>query len=108
MSNKIRKQINIARTPVYISTSLTEDVFQSVQSYVEEKFNQHEKSIGYKPDDDKKVETLIITLLDVTAELISTRQELRRIKSSETEALAAVDILNKQLDDFSKQIEDEI
>ena len=106
--NRIKRPVNIARTPVLVSTSLTEDVFKSVYLYVEEKFNQHEKSIGYKPDDDKKVETLIITLLDVAAELISARQELRRIKSSETEALAAVDVLNKQLDDFSKQIENEV
>jgi len=108
LNNKIKRQVNIARTPVSVSTYLTIDVFKSVVSYVEEKFNQHEKSIGYKPDDDKKVETLIITLLDVAAELISTRQELRRIKNSEMEALAAVDVLNKQLDDFSKQIEDEV
>jgi hypothetical protein len=106
LSSKIRKQVNIARTPVYISTSLPEDVFQSVQTYVEDKFNQHEKTIGYKPDDDKKVETLIITLLDVAAELISAKQDLKKFKLSESEVLAEVDALNKRLDDFSKQIEE--
>ena len=105
MSNKIRRQIKIAHTPVHISTPLPEDVLQAVIAYVEEKYNQHEKTIGYKPDDERKVDTLIITLLDIAAELISAKQEIKKLKQLDTEALAAVDILNKQLDDFSKQIE---
>jgi hypothetical protein len=107
LNNKIRRQIKIARTPVHISTPLTEDALQTVIAYVEEKINMHEKTIGYKPDDDKKIDTLIITLLDITAELISARQEIRRLKQVDTETLAAVDVLNKQLDDFSKQIEED-
>ncbi|MDR3000321.1 MAG: cell division protein ZapA [Fibromonadaceae bacterium] len=105
MNNKIRRQIKVARIPVHISTPLTEEVLQAVVAYVEEKYNLHEKTIGYKPDDEKKVDTLIITLLDVAAELISAKQEIKRLKQSDTEALAAVDILSKQLDDFSRQIE---
>jgi len=105
LSNKIRRQIKIARTPVHISTPLTEDVLQAVVAYVEEKYSLHEKTIGYKPDDEKKVDTLIITLLDIAAELVSAKQEIKRLKQLDTEALAAVDILNKRLDDFSEQIE---
>jgi hypothetical protein len=105
LNNKIRRQIKIARTPVHISTPLPEDVLQAVITYVEEKYNQHEKTIGYKPDDEKKIDTLIITLLDITAELVSAKQEIRRLKLSDTEALAAMDILSKQLDDFTQQIE---
>ncbi|MCL2283131.1 MAG: cell division protein ZapA [Fibromonadales bacterium] len=105
MSNKIHRQIKVARTLVHISTPLSEDVLQSVIAYVEEKYNLHEKTIGYKPDEEKKVDTLIITLLDIAAELISARQEIKKLKQLDTEALAAVDILNRQLDDFSKRIE---
>jgi hypothetical protein len=95
----------IAHTPVHVSTPLTDEVLQAVVAYVEEKLNRHEKAIGYKADDEKKIDTLIITLLDVAAELFSAKQELKKLKLSDTEALAAVDILNKRLDDFSKQIE---
>jgi len=102
LSSKIRKRISIARTPVYVSTPLTEDALQSVIAYVEEKFNLHEKAIGYRLDDDKKVDTLIITLLDIAAELLFARQEIKKLKQSDSETL---DILNKRLDDFSKQIE---
>jgi hypothetical protein len=105
LNNKIRKQIKIAETPVYISTPLPEDVLQVVITYVEEKYSQHKKTIGYKLDDEKKIDTLIITLLDITAELVSAKQEIRRLKLSDTEALAAMDILSKQLDDFTQQIE---
>jgi len=105
LSGKIRKRINIARTPVYVSTPLTEDALQTVITYVEEKFNQHEKAIGYRLDDDKKVDTLVITLLDIAAELLFAKQEIRKLKQSDSETFAAVDILNKRLDDFSKQIE---
>jgi hypothetical protein len=94
----------IARTPVHVSTPLSEEVLQSVVTYVEDKFNRHEKAIGYKSDDDKKVDALVITLLDVAAELISARQEIKKLKQSDTEALAAVDILNKCLDDFTNKI----
>jgi len=104
LNNKIRRQIKIARTSVYISTPLPEDVLQSVITYVEEKYNQHEKTIGYKPDDEKKIDTLIITLLDIAAELMSAKQEIRRLKLLDTEAIATMDILNKRLDDFTQQI----
>jgi len=105
LSGKIRKQVIIAHTPVHISTPLSEEVLQAVIAYVEERFNRHEKAIGYKSDDEKKVDALVITLLDVAAELISAKQEIRKLKQTDTEALAAVDILNKCLDDFTNQIE---
>jgi len=105
LSGKIRKQVIIARTPVHISTHLSEEVLQAVVTYVEERFNRHEKAIGYKSDDEKKIDALVITLLDVAAELISAKQEIRKLKQTDTEALAAVDILNKCLDDFTNQIE---
>jgi len=101
LSNKIRKQVIIARTPVHISTPLSEEVLQSVIAYVEEKFNRHEKAIGYKADDEKKVDALVITLLDIAAELVSAKQEIRKLKQTDTETLAAVDFLTKCLDDDS-------
>jgi hypothetical protein len=90
---------------VHISTPLSEETLQSVIAYVEEKFKIHEKAAGYRSDDDKKADTLIITLLDIAAELLFTKQEIKRLKLSDTEALAAIDTLTKSLDDFSKQIE---
>ena len=100
MNNKIRTQIKIARTLVHISTPLSEDVLQSVITYVNDKYNLHEKTIGYKPDEEKKVDTLIITLLDIAAELISAKQEIRKLKQSDTEAFASLDnLLNKILDE---------
>jgi hypothetical protein len=91
---------------VHISTHLSEDVLRSIVTYVEEKFNQHEKAVGYKADEDnRKIDALIITLLDIAAELISARQEIRKLKLSDIEARTAMDFLSKQLDDFSKQIE---
>jgi len=105
LSNKIRKQVVIAHTPVHVSTPLSEDMLQSVVAYVEEKFKIHEKAAGYRSDEDKKADTLIITLLDIAAELLYARQEIKRLKVSDTEALAAIDVLTKSLDEFSKQIE---
>ena len=105
MSNKIRKQVVIAHTPVYVSTPLSEEDLQSVVAYVEEKFKIHEKAAGNRSDDDRKADTLIITLLDIAAELLFARQEIKRLKVSDTEALAAIDVLTKSLDEFSKQIE---
>jgi len=99
LNNKIRTQKKIAGTLVHISTTLSEKVLDSIVAYVQEKIDLHEKSIGYKPDDEKKVDTLIITLLDITAELISAKQEIKKLKQLDTEALAAVDILNKMLDE---------
>jgi len=105
LSNKIRRQVIIARTPVHISTPLSEETLQAVIAYVEEKFKIHEKAAGNRSDDDKKADTLVITLLDIAAELFSARQEIKRLKVSDTEALAAIDALTKNLDEFSKQIE---
>jgi hypothetical protein len=105
LSNKIRKQVVIAHTPVYVSTPLSEEDLQSVVAYVEEKFKIHEKATGNRSDDDRKADTLIITLLDIAAELLFARQEIKRLKVSDTEALAAIDFLTKSLDEFSKQIE---
>jgi hypothetical protein len=95
----------IARTPVHVSTPLSEEALQSVRAYVEDKINIHEKASGYRSEDDRKADILIITLLDIAAELLVAKQEIRRLKLSDTEALAAVDVLTKRLDDFSKQIE---
>jgi hypothetical protein len=105
LSNKIRRQVIIARTPVHISTPLTEEALESVIAYVEEKLSRHEKAGGYRSDDDKKIDTLIITMLDIAAELISARQELKKIKQLDSENLMVMDVWNKRLDDFSKQIE---
>ena len=99
MNNKIHKQIVIAQTPVHVSTPLSEDALQSVIKYVEEKLTRHEKAVGYKSDEDKKLDTLIITLLDVSAELLSAKQELKKLKQSDSETLAALDFLNKRLDE---------
>ena len=105
MSGKIHKQVKIANTHVHISTPLSEDVLQSVLAYVGEKYDRHEKAIGYKSDEDKRVDALVITLLDVAAELISAKQEIRRLRQSDTEALAAVDtLLNKCLDDSTDEV----
>jgi hypothetical protein len=105
LSGKIHKQVIVAHTPVHISTPLSEEVLQSVVAYVGEKYERHEKAIGYKSDDEKKVDALVITLLDIAAELISAKQEIRKLKQSDTEALAAVDdILNKYSDDFTNQV----
>jgi hypothetical protein len=104
LNGKIRKQVIIARTPVHISTPLSEEVLQSVVAYVEEKFNRHEKAIGYKSDDEKKVDALVITLLDIAAELISAKQEIKRLRQTDTEVLASVDILNKYLDDSTDEV----
>jgi hypothetical protein len=90
---------------VYVSTPLTEDALRSVIAYVEEKFNLHEKAISHRTDDDKKIDTLIITLLDIAAELLFAKQEIKKLKQLDSETLAAVDILNKRLDDLSEQIE---
>jgi hypothetical protein len=87
---------------VHISTHLPEDVLQSVVAYVEEKLNKHEKTINYKSDDEKKIDSLIITLLDIAAELFSARQELKRLKQKDVEALADWEALCKKLDNFSK------
>ncbi|MDR2555895.1 MAG: cell division protein ZapA [Fibromonadaceae bacterium] len=101
MSNKIRRQVIIARTPVHVSTPLSEEMLQSVVTYVEEKFQIHEKAAGNRSDDDRKADTLIITLLDIAAELLFARQEIKRLKVSDTEAIAAIDNLTKKLDEFS-------
>jgi pyruvate/2-oxoglutarate dehydrogenase complex dihydrolipoamide acyltransferase (E2) component len=94
----------VARTPVHISTPLPEDVLKSIVAYVEDKFDRHEKAISYKlSEDEKKVDTLIITLLDVAAELFSARQEIKMKKQSDAETLKAMDLLTKQLD---KQLND--
>jgi hypothetical protein len=87
---------------VHVSTGLPEEVLRSVVSFVEERFNKHEKAAGDKLDDSKKIETLIITLLDVAAELFSARQEIRKFKQSDNETFAAFDTLNKALDEFSE------
>jgi len=102
LSNKIRKQVIIARTPVHVSTPLSEEMLQSVVTYVEEKFQIHEKAAGNRSDDEKKADTLIITLLDIAAELFFAKQEIKRLKVSDTEALAAIEVLTKSLDEFSK------
>lgn len=99
--SKISRQVKIAHTPVNISTSLPEEVLLSVIAFVEERFNKHDKSANAKSDELKKTETLIITLLDLTAELFSLRAELKMLKQSDSEAFA---ILNKQLENFSDQI----
>ena len=104
MSGKISKQVIVAHTPVHISTPLSEEVLQSVVAYVGEKYDRHEKAIGYKPDDEKKVDALVITLLDIAAELISAKQEIKRLKQTDTEVLASVDILNKYLDDSENEV----
>jgi hypothetical protein len=95
----------IAHTLVHVSTPLPEDVLQSVIAYVEEKFNRHEKAIIYKSDEDKKVDALIITLLDVAAELSAARQEIKKLKQLDSDSLAEVDIMNKRLDELVNQIE---
>jgi hypothetical protein len=76
-------------------------MLQSVVTYVEEKFQIHEKAAGNRSDDDRKADTLIITLLDIAAELLFARQEIKRLKVSDTEAIAAIDNLTKKLDEFS-------
>jgi len=96
LNNKIRRQIKIARTLVHISTPLPEEVLDSIVAYVQEKIDLHEKTIGYKQEDDRKVDTLIITLLDVAAELNSAKQEIKKLKQMDTETF---DMLNKMLDD---------
>ena len=97
--SKIKRQIVIARIPVHVSTALSEETLRSVVSFVEERFNKH---AGEKLDDSKKIETLIITLLDVAADLFSARQEIRKFKQSDTETFAVFDTLNKALDEFSE------
>jgi len=100
LSSKIRTQVIVARTPVHVSTPLPEDILKSIVSYVESKFDRHEKAISYRlSEDEKKVDTLIITLLDVAAELFSANQEIKRLKQLETDAY---NILSKRLDDFTK------
>jgi len=99
LNNKIRRQKKIAGTLVHISTPLPEEVLDSIVAYVQEKIDLHEKTIGYKHEDDKKVDTLIITLLDVAAELNSAKQEIKRLKQMDTETFATVDMLNKMLDE---------
>ena len=100
MNNKIRTQIKIAHTLVHISTPLPEEVLQAVIAYVNEKYTLHEKTTGYKPEEERKVDTLIITLLDIAAELISAKLEIKKIKQSDTEALASLDsLLSKTLDE---------
>jgi hypothetical protein len=103
MSHKIRKQVMVARTPVHISTPLPEAVLDYVVEYVNEKFDRHEKAIIYKSsDEEKKIDTLVITLLDVAADLFSARQEINRLKQLEADAIKAIDeTLNKHLDDFT-------
>jgi hypothetical protein len=73
-----------------------------VVSFVEERFSKHEKAAGDELDSNKKTETLIITLLDVAAELFSTKQEIKKLKQSDMEAFAALDNLSKTIDDFEK------
>jgi len=99
LSNKIRRQIKIAHTLVHISTPLPEEVLDSIVAYVQEKIDLHEKTIAYKHEDDKRIDSLIITLLDVAAELNSAKQEIKRLKQMDTETFAAVDMLNKMLDE---------
>jgi hypothetical protein len=84
---------------VHISTALPEETLRSVVSFVQERFDKH---AGDKLDDSKKVETLIITLLDVAADLFTARQEIRKFKQSDNETFAAFDSLNKVLDEFSE------
>lgn len=106
LNSKIRKQITIARIPVNVSTPLTENELESVVTYVTEKYNKHERSIGYKSDDEKKNDALVITLLDIAAELFTTKNELKKIKQMDSETFIAVDLLSKQLDEISKTIEE--
>jgi hypothetical protein len=94
----------IAQTPVHISTSLPEEALQNVVAFVEERLSKHEKSAAGRLDDNRKAEMLIITLLDVAAELFSTKREVRKLKQMESDAFAAVDVLNRRLDDFSEQL----
>jgi hypothetical protein len=88
-----------------VSTPLPEEVLRSVVAFVEERFNKH---AGDKLDDSKKVETLIITLLDVAADLFAARQEIRRFKQSDNETFAAFDNLNKAMDEAMDEISDQV
>jgi len=90
---------------VHISTPLSEEVLQSVVAFVEERFNRHDLS---KSDDAKKAETLVITLLDVAAELFSLKLEIKRMKLESSEAYAQINRLNKRLDEFQNDFNDEI
>lgn len=94
--SKISRQFVIARTPVHVSTPLPEDILQSVVAFVEERFNKHDNN---KSDDNKKAEALVITLLDVAAELFSVRQELKNVKLVNSEAFAQINMLSKRLDE---------
>jgi hypothetical protein len=88
-----------------VSTALPEEILRSVASFVEERFNKHERAAGNNLDDNKKIETLIITLLDIAAELFSARQEIKRFKQFDSEIFTTFDNINKTLDEFSKQAE---
>jgi hypothetical protein len=103
MSRKIRKQVMVARTPVHISTPLPEATLDNIVAYVDEKFNRHEKAISYKlSEEEKKIDALIITLLEVAAELAVSKQEIKRLKQLEADAIKAIDdTLDKHLDDFT-------
>jgi hypothetical protein len=103
--SKISRQVVIARTPVHISTPLSEEVLQSIVAFVEERFNRHDNN---RSDDNKKAETLVITLLDVAAELFSLRQEMKRMKLSSSEAYAQINLLSKRLDEFQNDMKNEI
>ena len=100
--SKISRQVIISHTPVHVSTSLSEEALQNVVAFVEERLNKHDKSSAGRSDDNKKAEILIITLLDVAAELFSAKLEIRRQKQMESDTFA---VLNKRLDDFSEQLE---
>ena len=97
--NKVKRQIFIARVPVHVSTILPDETLQNVVSFVNKRFNKH---AGDKLDDSKKIETLIITLLDVAADLFTARQEIRKFKQSDNEAFAVLDTLSKAMDEFSE------
>jgi len=90
---------------VHISTPLPEEALQNIVAFVEERFGRHDSN---KSDDNKKAETLVITLLDVAAELFSLRQELKRIKLANSEAFAQINMLNKRLDEFQSDLKNEI
>lgn len=103
--SKISRQFVIARTLVHISTPLPEEVLQSVVAFVEERFNKHDSN---RSDDSKKAETLVITLLDVAAELFSLRMEMNRMKLESSEAYAQINRLNRRLDEFQNDLKNEI
>ncbi|GHV14095.1 hypothetical protein AGMMS49938_09640 [Fibrobacterales bacterium] len=94
-ADKTSRQVIIARTPVQIATALSEETLKNIVEFVDKKFAYHEKSVSEKTDDNKKTSTLIITLLDVAAELWDAKKKLREIEKSGKDLLAEVNLLDE-------------